>query len=107
MGDEGVRRRRRGQELEDALLDAAWDELLEQGYDAFTIEALAANVHCSPATVYRHAGGKAAIRDAVIGIHAGRIMGAVRDAIDGLNGPERVVTATAVALQRNREALQG
>ncbi len=94
--------RDRGTEATRRIYTAAAEMISRHGYDAFTIEALAANVHCSPATVYRHAGGKAAIRDAVIGIHAGRIMGAVRDAIDGLNGPERVVTATAVALQRMR-----
>jgi AcrR family transcriptional regulator len=72
------------------------------GYDAFTIDALAAKVHCSPATIYRHAGGKTAIRDAVVTIHATRILGAVRDAIKDLTGTERVVTATIVALQRVR-----
>lgn len=34
-------RRRRGLELEDALLDAAWDELSEVGYGAVTFEAVA------------------------------------------------------------------
>ncbi|WP_460358133.1 TetR family transcriptional regulator [Actinoallomurus acanthiterrae] len=34
--------RRRGQELEDALLDAAWEELAEVGYGRFTIEGVAA-----------------------------------------------------------------
>jgi AcrR family transcriptional regulator len=34
-------RRRRGQELEDALLEAAWDELSERGYSTFTFEAVA------------------------------------------------------------------
>jgi len=79
---------------------AAADLISRAGYDAFTIEALAAKVHCSPATVYRRAGGKSAIRDAVIAIHANRIIGTVRDAIKDLTGPDRVVTATIVALQR-------
>ena len=34
--------------------------------EAFDIDALAARVHCSRATIYRHAGGKAEIRDAVM-----------------------------------------
>ena len=72
------------------------------GYDAFSIDALAAAVHCSPATIYRHTGGKAAIRDVVLGLQAERILDSVRDAIAGLTGPERVVTATTVALKRLR-----
>lgn len=73
-----------------------------QGYDAFTIDALAARVHCSPATIYRHAGGKTAIRDAVLTRQAERILDSVREAITGLSGSERIVTATVVALQRMR-----
>jgi AcrR family transcriptional regulator len=72
---------------------------LQTGYEAFTIEALAVQVHCSPATIYRHAGGKAAIRDAVVAIQATRIVDSARQAIRDLKGPERVVTATIVALQ--------
>ncbi|GFG95216.1 TetR/AcrR family transcriptional regulator [Mycobacterium timonense] len=82
------------------IYNAAADLISSDGYDAFTIDALAAKVHCSPATIYRHAGGKAAIRDAVVRIQATRILATVRDAIDGLSGPERVVTATNVALRR-------
>ena len=39
--DSSPSRRRRGQELEDALLEAAWAELLERGYSDFTFEAVA------------------------------------------------------------------
>jgi AcrR family transcriptional regulator len=73
-----------------------------QGYDAFSIDALADIVHCSPATIYRHAGGKSAIRDAVMSRQAERILDSVREAITGLTGSERIVTATTVALQRMR-----
>lgn len=79
---------------------AASDLISRIGYEAFTIEALAAEVHCSPATIYRRAGGKAAIRDAVVAIQATRILATVRDAIKDLRGRDRVVTATIVALQR-------
>lgn len=46
-------RRRRGAELEAALLDAAWDEILEKGYDRFTIESVAERARTSRAVVYR------------------------------------------------------
>lgn len=51
--DEAPARRRRGAELEDALLDAAWDELVENGYASFTIDAVAARAGTSRPVVYR------------------------------------------------------
>jgi AcrR family transcriptional regulator len=81
---------------------AAATLMSRHGYDAFSIDALAAAVHCSSATIYRHTGGKTAIRDAVLGLQAERILDSVREAIAGLRGPERIVTATTVALQRLR-----
>jgi AcrR family transcriptional regulator len=84
------------------ILNAAVELISRHGYAAFTIDALAAKVHCSPATIYRHTGGKTAIRDAVVAMHANRIVETVRDAISGLSGPDRVVTATAIALESIR-----
>lgn len=81
---------------------AAADLMSRRGYDAFSIDALAKIVHCSPATIYRHVGGKTAIRDAVLSRQAERILDSVREAITGLTGSERIVTATIVALQRMR-----
>jgi AcrR family transcriptional regulator len=94
--------RDRRSEATERIYAAAVDLIARQGYDALTIEALAATVHCSPATIYRHAGGKTAIRDAVVAIHAARILGTVRAAIEGLHGVDRVVTATLVALDSLR-----
>lgn len=91
--------RDRHDEAADRIYAAAADLISHVGYEAFTIESLAERVHCSPATIYRRAGGKAAIRDAVVRIHANRILETVRLAIKDLAGPERVVTATIVALQ--------
>jgi AcrR family transcriptional regulator len=45
--------RRRGQALENALLDAAWDELVAVGYGLFTIEAVAARAQASRHVIYR------------------------------------------------------
>jgi AcrR family transcriptional regulator len=92
--------RDRRSEAAERIYAAAADLISRQGYEAFTIEALAAEVHCSPATIYRHAGGKAAIRDAVVVIQSARIVETTREAIKDLTGPDRVVTATIVALQR-------
>lgn len=94
--------RDRHNEAAERIYAAATNLLSRYGYDAFSIDALAAAVHCSPATIYRHTGGKAAIRDAVLGLQAERILDSVREAIAGLTGSERIVTATTIALQRLR-----
>ncbi len=91
--------RDRRSEGAERIYAAAADLIARHGYEAFTIEALAAKVHCSPATIYRRAGGKAAIRDAVVAIQSVRIVNTAREAIKDLKGPDRIVTATIVALQ--------
>jgi AcrR family transcriptional regulator len=48
-----VPRRRRGAALENALLDAAWDELADKGYTGFTIESVAERASTSRAVIYR------------------------------------------------------
>ncbi|BBY66413.1 TetR/AcrR family transcriptional regulator [Mycolicibacterium helvum] len=45
--------RRRGEVLEKALLDAAWLELTETGYDDLTIDAVATRAGTSRAVLYR------------------------------------------------------
>src|SRR5664279_2182820 len=45
--------RRRGTALEAALLQAAWDELTEVGYAAFTMEGVAVRAKTSRAVLYR------------------------------------------------------
>ncbi len=50
---EHVRRRRRGQQLESALLDAAWDELVEAGFANLTMESVAARAQTGIAVLYR------------------------------------------------------
>ena len=39
--------------MEDALLDAAWDELVERGYGRFTIDGVAARAGTSRPVIYR------------------------------------------------------
>ena len=45
--------RDRRSEAAERIYAAAAELIARRGYDAFTIEALAAQVHCSPATIYR------------------------------------------------------
>lgn len=48
-----VSRRRRGLELEDAICLAAFDELRDVGFSAFTIESVAARAQTGKASIYR------------------------------------------------------
>ncbi|MCV7195003.1 TetR/AcrR family transcriptional regulator [Mycobacterium angelicum] len=78
---------------------AATDMITREGLEAFDIDRLAKRIHCSRATVYRYVGGKAEIRDAVVGRAASRIIESVRNTVENMSGPERVVTAITVALK--------
>jgi AcrR family transcriptional regulator len=51
--DQLQRQRRRGEELEAALLDAAWDELVEAGFARLTMESVAARARTGVAVLYR------------------------------------------------------
>jgi AcrR family transcriptional regulator len=45
--------RRRGAELERAILDAAWEQLVAEGYEHFTIDTVAARAQTSKPVLYR------------------------------------------------------
>jgi AcrR family transcriptional regulator len=86
----------------DRIYAAATDLVLRDGLEAFDMDALAARVHCSRATIYRYAGGKAQIRDAVLLRLAARIVDSVQRAVKDLSGAERLVMAITVALKHIR-----
>jgi AcrR family transcriptional regulator len=48
-----VRHRRRGEELEQAVLAAAWDELVDAGFASLTMESVAARARTGVAVLYR------------------------------------------------------
>ncbi|MFT8638116.1 MAG: TetR/AcrR family transcriptional regulator [Pseudoclavibacter sp.] len=56
----------RGQARERAILAAAYELLGEDGYDALTIDAVAAQAHASKATIYSHWPDKAALVTAAL-----------------------------------------
>jgi AcrR family transcriptional regulator len=49
----GARRRRHGEQLESALLAAAWQELVEIGYARLTMKSIAERARTSEAVLYR------------------------------------------------------
>lgn len=61
-----MKERRRGAELEEALLDAAWEELEERGYAGLTMEGVAARAGTSRPVLARRWDGKAKLAIAAI-----------------------------------------
>jgi AcrR family transcriptional regulator len=86
----------------DRIYAAATDLVIRHGFDALDIDTLGSQVHCSRATIYRYAGGKAQIRDVVLMRLAAGVTATVRHAVGGLSGSERVITAITVALEQMR-----
>ncbi len=66
LDERPVARRRRGAELEEALLKATWDELAEVGYGALTFEAVAQRAGTSRTVVYRRWASKRELVEAAI-----------------------------------------
>jgi AcrR family transcriptional regulator len=64
------RRRRYGAVLEQALLDAAWDELRETGYAGFTVDAVARRAGTSRPVLYRRWPSRARLVLAAVRAHA-------------------------------------
>ncbi|MBR0646616.1 TetR/AcrR family transcriptional regulator [Plastoroseomonas hellenica] len=61
-----MKSRRRGASLEEAILEAAWAELVEHGYAGLTMEGVAARAATSRPVVSRRWEGKAALAIAAI-----------------------------------------
>jgi AcrR family transcriptional regulator len=62
--------RRRGAELEGALLDAAWRELVEVGYGRFTIDGVAGRAGTSRPVIYRRWPDRAELAMAAVRYYA-------------------------------------
>ena len=63
---EGVKRRRRGATLDEAILDAAWQVLSEGGYAAFTLDAVARRAHTSRTVLARRWEDRSALLAATV-----------------------------------------
>jgi AcrR family transcriptional regulator len=79
--------RRRGIRLEDAILDAAWAELVERGYPALTLEGVAKRAGTSRPVLSRRWPSRTALATAALGRHVAQNpivvpdLGSVRDEI--------------------------
>jgi AcrR family transcriptional regulator len=52
-GNDSKQTRRRGAELESAILNAAWEQLIAEGYEHFTVDTVAARARTSKPVLYR------------------------------------------------------
>ncbi len=67
MSSKGVSaHRRRGAELDSAILDAGWEQLLDAGYAGFTIDAVAARSASARSVLYRRWPTRLELLEAVI-----------------------------------------
>lgn len=66
MANEPVARRRRGAALEEAILQAAWAVIVEQGYGRFTVDAVAERAGTSKAVLYRRWASKPKLAQAAV-----------------------------------------
>jgi AcrR family transcriptional regulator len=112
MSDQ-VRRRRRGEELESALLDAAWDELADVGFASLTMESVAARAKTGVAVLYRRWPNKNDLVMAAIvhyrrtrrvespdtGSLRGDLLALLGDFSDGQSGFTAIMAATFAGLQ--------
>ena len=79
--------RRRGARLEDAILDAAWAELVERGYPGLTLEGVARRAGTSRPVLHRRWPSRTALATAALGRHLAQNpiavpdLGSVRDEI--------------------------
>jgi AcrR family transcriptional regulator len=107
------RQRRRGEELEAALLEAAWDELLEAGFAKLTMESVAARAKTGVAVLYRRWPNKDELTFAAIrhyrethpvsapdtGNLRDDLLAVLRDFSDARNSFTAVMAATFAGLQ--------
>jgi AcrR family transcriptional regulator len=73
------RPRRRGAALEQAILDAAWEELTQAGYRDFTIEGVAARAQTGKQAIYRRWPGRAQLVIAAMRKYAPAFSGELPD----------------------------
>jgi AcrR family transcriptional regulator len=74
--------RRRGEALEAALLDAAWEELQSVGYERMTIEAVADRAGTSRTVIYRRWGNRPELVIAALRRHRPVLSGEIPDTGD-------------------------
>ena len=107
MTEQLHRQRRRGEELEAALLDAAWDELAEVGFAKLTMESVAVRAKTGVAVLYRRWPNKDDLVIAAIGHYGktrpvdipdtGTLRGDMLELLGGINDARNTFTVVVSA----------
>ena len=67
MDEQKKNTRRRGEILEEAIMNATWDEMLETGYTSMTMESIATRAGTNKSVLYRRWADKSAL--VIVAIH--------------------------------------
>ena len=95
----GAGRRRRGEELENSILEAVWAELTETGYTRLTMEGVAARAQTGKQVLYRRWPSRPALVLAAVRKHSGSIVDQPPDT-GTLRGDALVLLTHMAARQR-------
>ncbi|WP_143027795.1 TetR/AcrR family transcriptional regulator [Lentzea albidocapillata] len=87
-----------GKERREQLLDVSRALFAEKGFDATSVEEIAARASVSKPVVYEHFGGKEGIYAVVVDREMQRLMDQIVDALDGGSHPRELLEQAACAL---------
>lgn len=87
-----------GKERREQLLDVSRALFAEKGFDATSVEEIAARASVSKPVVYEHFGGKEGIYAVVVDREMQRLMDQIVDALDGGSHPRELLERAACAL---------
>ncbi|SDK98777.1 transcriptional regulator, TetR family [Lentzea albidocapillata subsp. violacea] len=93
-----ARVRMTGKERREQLLDVSRALFAEKGFDATSVEEIAARASVSKPVVYEHFGGKEGIYAVVVDREMQRLMDQIVDALDGGSHPRELLEQAACAL---------
>ncbi|SEP93899.1 TetR/AcrR family transcriptional regulator [Lentzea albida] len=87
-----------GKERREQLLDVSRALFAEKGFDATSVEEIAARASVSKPVVYEHFGGKEGVYAVVVDREMQRLMDQIVDALDGGSHPRELLERAACAL---------
>ncbi|USX56779.1 TetR/AcrR family transcriptional regulator [Lentzea sp. HUAS12] len=87
-----------GKERREQLLDVSRSLFAEKGFDATSVEEIAARASVSKPVVYEHFGGKEGVYAVVVDREMQRLMDQIVDALDGGSHPRELLERAACAL---------
>ena len=90
--------------LRERMYRAATKLIAQRGITNFSADEVAAQFGCSRATLYRYVGGRSAIVAALVRRASDSMVEQIGQAVEGLNGPDRVIEMILAAVAATRAA---